>query len=228
MSQVKTSNLKLYRHYKNKSYKYIGEARHSESLDELVLYEARYRNELGSLWVRPKEIFFENLEIDGKVQPRFKQVEIRTETTEKILNQNKDDITELLRLVFGNYNREKLDSRLTDKSKVLLISAFDDQKFVAFKLGYQLNRKTFYSWLGAIHPEYRGIGLGKEFMTFQHAWCRENGYEVVETKTMNSWPAMLVLNIQNGFEIIGIEKNSSGNEKILMRKTLNTCVNGAG
>ena len=62
-----------YRHYKGKLYEVLGVARHSETLEELVVYRALYRSEfgLGSLWVRPKKMFMENVEIDGKMFPRF-------------------------------------------------------------------------------------------------------------------------------------------------------------
>lgn len=46
---MKKSELKLYRHYKNKPYKYLGPVRHSETLENLVLYESLYENELGPL-----------------------------------------------------------------------------------------------------------------------------------------------------------------------------------
>ena len=62
-----------YRHYKGKLYEVLGVARHSETLEELVVYRALYRSEfgLGSLWVRPKKMFMENVEIDGKMFARF-------------------------------------------------------------------------------------------------------------------------------------------------------------
>ncbi len=62
----------LFRHYKEKDYRYLGIVRHSESLEELVLYEALYDNELGKVWVRPKEMFFGRLP-DGRL--RFSPVE---------------------------------------------------------------------------------------------------------------------------------------------------------
>lgn len=62
----------FYRHYKNKKiYKVIEIVRHSESLEEMVLYEAQYENEFGPLWVRPLNMFLENVEVDGKKVPRF-------------------------------------------------------------------------------------------------------------------------------------------------------------
>lgn len=58
-----------YRHYKGGEYEVIGVVRHSESLEPMVLYRPLY-NDTG-LWVRPYEMFFETVEVDGKLQPRF-------------------------------------------------------------------------------------------------------------------------------------------------------------
>ena len=54
-----------YRHYKNKPYRAIGVVRHSETLEEMALYEALYPNDLGQMWVRPLEMFLGKLE-DGR------------------------------------------------------------------------------------------------------------------------------------------------------------------
>ena len=62
-----------YRHYKGNLYEVIGVARHSETLEEMVVYRALY-GECG-LWVRPLGMFLESVEIDGKTVPRFAYVE---------------------------------------------------------------------------------------------------------------------------------------------------------
>lgn len=64
----------LYKHYKGNKYKVHGIVKHSESLEELVLYETLYENELGKMWVRPKEMFLECIELNGAFVPRFKLV----------------------------------------------------------------------------------------------------------------------------------------------------------
>ena len=64
----------IYRHYKGKLYRLERLVRHSETLEELVLYTALYENSLGSFWVRPKEMFFEDVEIDSQRVPRFEYV----------------------------------------------------------------------------------------------------------------------------------------------------------
>lgn len=60
-----------YKHYKGKLYEVIGIARHSETLEELVVYRALYQNEGENLWVRPMKMFLEEVEIEGKKMPRF-------------------------------------------------------------------------------------------------------------------------------------------------------------
>jgi cyclomaltodextrinase len=60
-----------YKHYKGKFYEVIGVSRHSETLEELVVYKALYQNEGENLWVRPLKMFTEEVEIEGKKMPRF-------------------------------------------------------------------------------------------------------------------------------------------------------------
>ncbi|MCP1647616.1 DUF1653 domain-containing protein [Pseudomonas nitroreducens] len=59
----------LYRHYKGQQYRVLGVARHSETEEELVIYQALY-GEFG-LWVRPLSMFTEAVEVNGEKVPRF-------------------------------------------------------------------------------------------------------------------------------------------------------------
>ena len=61
-----------YRHYKGKEYEAVGVAKHSETLEESVIYRALYGNY--DLWVRPLKFFTEKIEINGKKIPRFEYV----------------------------------------------------------------------------------------------------------------------------------------------------------
>lgn len=77
---MRVSNMKLgkYKHYKNKLYEVIGVANHSETLEKLVVYKALYESsEFGqnALWVRPYEMFNEEIEIEGKKVKRFELVD---------------------------------------------------------------------------------------------------------------------------------------------------------
>jgi hypothetical protein len=58
-----------YRHYKGNEYEVIGVARHSETLEELVVYRALYGQ--GGLWVRPVGMFRGTVEVGGVMVERF-------------------------------------------------------------------------------------------------------------------------------------------------------------
>ena len=58
-----------YRHYKGNDYIVIGVAKHSETEEELVVYRQDYGEH--GLWVRPKEMFLETVEVAGKQVARF-------------------------------------------------------------------------------------------------------------------------------------------------------------
>lgn len=64
----------LYKHYKGNLYEVIDVARHSETLEELVVYKATYQKEGENLWVRPLAMFKGMVVVDGKETPRFLKV----------------------------------------------------------------------------------------------------------------------------------------------------------
>lgn len=61
-----------YRHFKGNEYEVIGIAKHSETLQDYVVYRALY-GEYG-LWVRPASMFEEEVEKDGKKIKRFEYI----------------------------------------------------------------------------------------------------------------------------------------------------------
>lgn len=66
-----------YKHYKGKNYEVVGIAKDSETLEEIVVYRALYDSkEFGKdvLWIRPKKMFEEYVEVNGKKIPRFEFV----------------------------------------------------------------------------------------------------------------------------------------------------------
>jgi len=79
-SRLRTTNSELmkpgkYKHYKGKLYEVIGIAQHSETLEKLVVYKALYQPEGENLWVRPLEMFLEDVEVDGKKMKRFEWID---------------------------------------------------------------------------------------------------------------------------------------------------------
>lgn len=66
--------LGLYKHYKGKIYEVIGLARHSETLEKMVVYKATYQKEGENLWVRPLTLFLETVSAEGIKTPRFLKI----------------------------------------------------------------------------------------------------------------------------------------------------------
>ena len=58
-----------YRHYKGGIYEVVAIARHSETLEDMVVYRALYGE--GDVWVRPLSIWLEQVEINGSAVNRF-------------------------------------------------------------------------------------------------------------------------------------------------------------
>lgn len=72
----------MYRHYKDKLYRVLAVARHSETEEELVIYQALYGEH--GIWARPLDMFLESVTLaDGQVVPRFALVEEAEQKTDK-------------------------------------------------------------------------------------------------------------------------------------------------
>ena len=63
---------RYYRHFKGNIYKVLHIAKHSETLEDIVVYQAMY-GERG-IWVRPKNMFDEVIERDGRLTRRFTEI----------------------------------------------------------------------------------------------------------------------------------------------------------
>lgn len=62
-----------YKHFKGNEYEVIGVAKHSETLEEYVVYRALYGEQ--GLWIRPLSMFEEVIERDGKKFKRFEYID---------------------------------------------------------------------------------------------------------------------------------------------------------
>lgn len=62
-----------YRHFKGNEYELLYVARHSETMEEMVVYRALYGE--GGIWVRPASMWNEIVERDGKTYRRFTKID---------------------------------------------------------------------------------------------------------------------------------------------------------
>ncbi len=114
---------------------------------------------------------------------------------------------------------EEFHKRLSDVPH-LILSAYVDNNVVGMKIGYE-RLGMFYSWIGAVKPTYRGIGVAKALSDYQEAWARYNQYDAIFMKTRVRFHSMLTLNLSRDYRIIGFEEKDNFEEsRILMKKKL--------
>lgn len=129
-------------------------------------------------------------------------------------------IEECYASIFEQINSQKFAKRISEVDYLLINLALHKDKIVGFKIGYQIEPKKFYSWIGGVNKDFRKRGIADELMKRQHNWCKNNGFQIVQTKTKNSFKPMLILNIKNGFDIVEVYTDKQGEVKIILEKTL--------
>lgn len=219
---MSANQTRFYRHYKNKPYKYIGVVRHSETLEEMALYETLYTNELGTLWVRPKDMFFEDIELNGVKRPRFEKINFQFIETDRLSDKQFSDVAAVYETCFKKpLKLDKFKSVIEFHTRLFHVLAYENQKLVGFKLGFARDNTRFYSWSGAVLPDYQKLGLAGTMMQRQHLWCAQNKFNIVETRTRNEFSGMIRLNLKNGFKIVGTTIDSAGDRiKLILEKEL--------
>lgn len=131
-----------------------------------------------------------------------------------------DEVAALYQRVFESPAGEMLDGAAEKPHLTLWLARAEGGRALGFKLGYRRSPEAFYSWLGGVDPAARGGGIARALMRAQHGWLREQGYRVVRTETMNRFRAMLLLNIQEGFDVVGTHTDDEGLTRIMLRKRL--------
>jgi len=103
----------------------------------------------------------------------------------------------------------------------LILVAYDDDMPIGFKVGYEREKGSFYSWMGAVLPSHRRKGVAQKLAEAQEDWARKRGYPSITFKTRNYLKAMLTFAINNGFNIFKIEERKTIEEyRIWLRKEL--------
>ena len=170
--------MSIYRHYKKKFYRLFGVAKHSETLEEFAVYETLYESAGGRLWVRPKKMFFENIDLNGKSVPRFAPFQPTIESISEVKAEHIAQIRPLIEKLFG-WDEASFYGTFKNHSKFQLHLARIEAQVVGFKLGYELNPEEFYSWLGAVDSEFRRFGIARLLRVTQQKWAKASGYKVI-------------------------------------------------
>jgi len=110
--------------------------------------------------------------------------------------------------------------RRLQKAPHLILIAYSNQTPIGFKVGYE-KEGYFYSWMGAILPNYRRLNAATLLAEKQEAWAMKQGYPHVTFKTRNHLKSMLLFAIKRGFHILAVEEREQLEEyRILLRKFL--------
>ncbi|KGY10943.1 acetyltransferase [Vibrio tubiashii] len=96
---------------------------------------------------------------------------------------------------------ESLSARLEGKPCSLIQIAQEGDNLLGFKIGYQIDETTFYSWFGGVSSLARNKGVAQKLLEIQQAWASEQGYQQLKVKSRNQFPSMLRLLIKNGYII---------------------------
>lgn len=117
-------------------------------------------------------------------------------------------------------NLDGIFQRLALRETIALI-AYSEGKPAGFKVGYGIDDKLFYSWLGGVLPAYRQSGIAQSLLVAQEERARVKGYCKLQVKTRNSFPGMLRLLIKNNYHIIDLEKKGpTADYRVLLEKSL--------
>ncbi|OBT10166.1 acetyltransferase [Vibrio sp. UCD-FRSSP16_10] len=118
---------------------------------------------------------------------------------------------------------ESVDSfrrRLADKKHLVLVAQEHDC-VLGFKIGYQQDNDTFYSWLGGVNCAARGKGVAQLLLNEQQNWVINEGYSWLTVKSRNCFPAMLRLLLRNGYWIEKCESYSNPmNNRLYFKKSM--------
>ncbi|MBW3697674.1 GNAT family N-acetyltransferase [Vibrio sp. T187] len=103
---------------------------------------------------------------------------------------------------------ESLTTRIKGKKSLILV-AEEQGRLLGFKIGYQLDSTTFYSWFGGVTSFARNKGVAQQQLDVQERWVREQGYQQLKVKSRNQFPVMLRLLLRNSYLIEKLEEKES-------------------
>lgn len=116
------------------------------------------------------------------------------------------------------YAAEEYERRLCTVPHLILV-AYEAEQAVGFKVGYEREKGSFYSWMGGVLPAYQRQGIARQLAEAQEAWVQAQGYPFITFKTLNRHRAMLHFALNNGFNIMAVDaREEIGEYRIWLRK----------
>lgn len=142
------------------------------------------------------------------------------EITSPVSKEDIEGLAEIFSEAFGNSPSEGFIDRLNEKPELSILIAQHGSAIVGFKIGYRRFQGIFFSWLGAVAEGQRRNGVARALLKRQHLLCEERGYREVQTEASGENQPMLVLNLQEGFEVYGVHMGHQDKLTVQLRKSL--------
>ncbi|MBK7963058.1 MAG: hypothetical protein IPK04_18810 [Bdellovibrionales bacterium] len=186
----------------------------------MVIYETRYENDQGKLG-STKQMFFEIKCSRWQAHPRFKEIPLNNTTTTDVTESDINIIALLIEKSLGEWDPKRFYSTFNQHQKFHLATAYIEDQPVGFKIGYERTQHEFYNNLVGSATDIGGLGIAGRPGGGSAQLVTRTGFFKISTKNTKSISkAMLILNIKNGFKIIGTEPTDKDGIKILMEKKL--------
>lgn len=111
--------------------------------------------------------------------------------------------------IYGKVYRPPRDAeffrrRFLGRYNPLLLIASLDERAVGFFLGFELKPSVYFSWLLAVDPEFRRLGIASQLMDAQHNWVTEHGYAAIRLECQNQHRPMMHMALERGYDIVGL------------------------
>jgi ribosomal protein S18 acetylase RimI-like enzyme len=132
-----------------------------------------------------------------------------------------DEITKLSKTLFEKQpSRDYFNCLQSVSMPIIVCARTQNSTLIGSKIGYRVSPDVFYSWVGGVHPDYRRIGIARELMSIQHAWCSDRQIRIIRTKSLISNISMYTLNINSGYSVIGNDFSGHSGPKLIFSKLL--------
>jgi GNAT superfamily N-acetyltransferase len=99
--------------------------------------------------------------------------------------------------------REEYERRLS--AKHLRMAAIYDGIMVGCKVGYEIDKDTFYSWIGAVLKDFRRTKIATHLADAQEIWARTEGYKRITLKTNDCFPYMISMSARRKYAVAKTE-----------------------
>ncbi|WP_313081281.1 GNAT family N-acetyltransferase [Atlantibacter sp.] len=106
----------------------------------------------------------------------------------------------------------------TQGKETLALAAQIGQQDAGYLLGYWTTPRHFYYWLGGVKPAFRRQGIGEFLLKQLEQRVLAQGGNEISVKSMNRYPAMLILLIRHGYQITAVTGEDRERQKIHFSK----------